>query len=162
VGHYDTASLDYLKALPVGDLAAPDCALFMWVLDTMVQEALDLGRAWGFTHKTTAFYWSKMKKNASVDLLKPNTIDQLFPIGTGYWTRANPETCMLFTKGSPKRKARDVRRLVNAPRREHSRKPDEVYDRIERLVDGPYLELFARQSRPGWDSWGNETEKFDG
>jgi len=78
----------------------------------------------------------------------------------GYWTRANPEQCLLATRGHPKRIGRDVRRWIDAPRREHSRKPDEIYERIERLVDGPYLEMFARQTRDGWDAWGNETDKF--
>ena len=79
----------------------------------------------------------------------------------GYWTRANPEQCLLATRGSPKRVAKDVRRLVVEKRREHSRKPDEIYSRIERLLDGPYLELFARQTRTGGDSLGDETTLFD-
>ena len=79
----------------------------------------------------------------------------------GFWTRANAEQCLLATRGSPKRLAKDVRRLVVAPRREHSRKPDAVYDRIERLADGPYLEMFARNARPGWDTWGNQAGLFD-
>jgi len=81
-------------------------------------------------------------------------------MGLGYWTRANSEVCLLATRGKPKRKHADVRQAILEPRREHSRKPDCVYDRIERLVDGPYLELFARQTRPGWDSWGLEVNKF--
>ena len=64
--------------------------------------------------------------------------------------------CLLATKGKPKRISKSVRQLIHAPRREHSRKPDEVYDRIEQLLDGTYVELFARRERKGWDSWGNE------
>ena len=78
----------------------------------------------------------------------------------GYWTRANPEQCLLATRGRPKRIARDVRRLVVAPRREHSRKPDEVYEHIERLAEGPYLELFARSTRKDWHGWGAEAGLF--
>lgn len=78
----------------------------------------------------------------------------------GYWTRSNSEVCLLATRGSPKRMAADVRQAIIAPKREHSRKPDGIHERIERLVGGPYLELFARQRRPGWDCWGNETDKF--
>jgi N6-adenosine-specific RNA methylase IME4 len=74
----------------------------------------------------------------------------------GYWTRANPEACWLATRGAPKRLHADVRQLIVAPIMEHSRKPDEAYERIERLVEGPYLELYARRPRPGWTSWGNE------
>jgi N6-adenosine-specific RNA methylase IME4 len=82
-------------------------------------------------------------------------------MGTGYWTRANPEPCLLFTRGKPKRLSSAVRKLLIAPRREHSRKPDEQYDRIEELCAGPYLELFARQVQPGWTAFGNQTDRFD-
>jgi N6-adenosine-specific RNA methylase IME4 len=78
----------------------------------------------------------------------------------GYWSRKQTEICLLFTRGSPRRLGKGVRQLIVAPRREHSRKPDERYERIEALVNGPYLELFARTSRPGWSAWGNETDKF--
>jgi N6-adenosine-specific RNA methylase IME4 len=81
-------------------------------------------------------------------------------VGMGYWTRANSEVCLLATRGKPKRQHADVRQGIIEPRREHSRKPDCVYDRIERLVPGPYIELFARNTRPGWLSWGNETQRF--
>jgi N6-adenosine-specific RNA methylase IME4 len=80
--------------------------------------------------------------------------------GLGYWTRANTEPCLLTTRGHPKRLHADVRQGIIAPRREHSRKPPCIHERIERLVAGPYVELFARQRRSGWDAWGNETDKF--
>jgi N6-adenosine-specific RNA methylase IME4 len=99
------------------------------------------------------FYWVKLNS-----LSKSNSE---FFTGLGYWTRANPEQCLLATRGSPRRKAKDVRRLVVDRRREHSRKPDTVRDRIERLVDGPYLELFAREAKPGWDCWGDQLALFD-
>jgi len=79
----------------------------------------------------------------------------------GYWTRANSEPCLLATRGKPKRLSAAVRQGIIEPRREHSRKPDCVHERIERLVAGPYLELFARATRPGWTCWGNEVGKFD-
>lgn len=81
-------------------------------------------------------------------------------MGTGYWTRANPEQCLLFTRGSPKRLSASIEKLIVSPRREHSRKPDEIYERIEKLVGGPYLELFSRQERAGWKTWGNQVGKF--
>jgi len=146
---YDTMSLDDIKALPVADLAADNCALFLWVTDPLLPRGLDVMAAWGFTFKTVAFYWAKTKKN-----------DDGFTMGSGYWTRANPEQCLLGVRGRPIRCARDVRRLVVAPRREHSRKPDRIHTDIQRLVPGPYCELFARQQRPGWTVWGNETERF--
>ena len=82
-------------------------------------------------------------------------VDPMFT-GLGYWTRSNPEMCLLATKGKPSRLSKSVRQLIHSPRREHSRKPDEIYDRIEQLLPGPYVELFARRERKGWDSWGNE------
>ena len=100
---------------------------------------------------------AKLNKRANPENLSPND----FFVGLGYWTRANVEQCLLATRGSPKRLAKDVRRLIVSPRQEHSRKPDEIYDRIERLAEGPYLELFARNTRPGWNSWGNEVGIFD-
>jgi N6-adenosine-specific RNA methylase IME4 len=157
--HYPTMSLDDIKALPVADLAAPNCVLFMWVTDTHLEQSFEVITAWGFKYKTVGFYWAKTNKDGS-DFT-----------GMGYWTRANPEQCLfattgtddqclLATRGRPIRLAKDVRRLIQAPRREHSRKPDETHERIEALVPGPYLELFARTRRPDWTTWGNEPGRF--
>jgi hypothetical protein len=79
-------------------------------------------------------------------------------MGQGYYTRANTEFCLLATRGSPQRDAFDVHQLIVSPVREHSRKPDEAHQRIERLLAGPYLEIFARAERPGWVTWGNEVK----
>ncbi len=146
--HYATMSLADIRALPVGDVAARDAVLFLWAVDCMLPEALETGRGWGFTFKTVAFTWAKSKAQGG------------YHIGLGYWTRGNPEQCLLFTKGSPRRLSAAVRQLIVAPRREHSRKPDEAAERIERLVAGPYLEMFARTTRPGWAAWGNDVERF--
>jgi N6-adenosine-specific RNA methylase IME4 len=148
--HYTTVALPLLVDMPVIELAAPDCALFMWAVDSHVEEAIHLARAWGFSYKTRAFDWVKTCKS---DPTKPR-------MGMGYWTRKESEECLLFTQGKPKRVGKGVRQVIMAPRREHSRKPDEIYKRIEHLVKGPYLEMFARQQRTGWDSWGNEVNKF--
>jgi N6-adenosine-specific RNA methylase IME4 len=153
--HYDCMSLGDIKALPVGGLAADDAALFLWVTDPMLKQGIEVLESWGFAYKTVAFTWVKTKAGAT--LLEPGS----FPIGTGYWSRANPEMCLLGTRGSPKRLSRAVRRLVLAPRREHSRKPDEIHDAIEQLVPGPYLELFGRESREGWRVWGDQADLFD-
>ncbi|HVY86223.1 MAG TPA: MT-A70 family methyltransferase [Caulobacterales bacterium] len=159
--HYPTMTLDELKAMPVGALAAKDCVLIMWFVDSHLPQALELGAAWGFTYRTMGFTWAKLRNEGSTrDLLHDEPAHKLFPIGTGYWLRANPENSLLFTRGEPKRKHADVRRLIVAPRREHSRKPDDSRKRMERLVEGPYLELFAREAAPGWDAWGNQTERF--
>lgn len=146
--HYPTMPLDEIKVVPVASLAATDCCLFLWTIDSFLPAALQVGIAWGFVFKTVAFYWVKTARSHST--ARP------FPMGTGYWTRANPEQCLLFTRGRPKRLSGGVEKLIVAQRREHSRKPDEQYDRIEALVAGPYCELFARHRRPGWDAWGNQ------
>lgn len=158
--HYKTMPLGEIRAMQVGGLAAPDCALFLWCIDSMLPQAIDVGEAWGFEFKTVAFVWAKLRREGSTRGADLDGWDKQFPMGTGYWTRANPELCLLFTRGAPRRKSMSVRKLVVAPRREHSRKPDEVRASIERLVAGPYLELFARTAKPGWDVWGNETHKF--
>jgi len=158
--HYPTMTDADIAALPVRDLAADDAVLFMWAVDPLIPLALKLGEDWGFKYKTVGFYWIKERRNKGENNSRPHVKSRPFPMGTGYWTRANPETCLLFTCGKPKRISAGVEKLVVSPRREHSRKPDEVYDRIQSLVGGPYLEMFARQQWPGWDSWGNETGKF--
>ncbi|WP_246478915.1 MT-A70 family methyltransferase [Kaustia mangrovi] len=147
--HYMTTATADLAALPVQELAAKDCALFMWVVDSHIDQAIELGRAWGFRFKTRAFTWRKLTAKGT-----PR-------IGMGYWTRKQTELCLLFTRGKVRRKDKGVREIIDAPRREHSRKPDEQYERIERLVDGPYIELFARQRRAGWQAWGNEVGRFE-
>lgn len=156
--HYECVPYDALAALPVADWAAEDCALFLWVVDPLLDKGIELMRSWGFTFKTVAFYWAKTRKLAPEH--GPWT-ERDFHFGNGYWTRANPEQCLLGTRGRPKRLARDVRRFLPAKLREHSRKPDEAYRRIVRLVGGPYLEMFSRVTRPGWDAWGDQAGLFD-
>ena len=143
--HYNCMSISEICNLPVGDLSDDNCTLLMWAVDPMLPEALEVIKAWGFKYKTVGFTWAKQNKN-----------DLGMFTGLGYWTRANPEMCLLATKGKPKRISKSVRQLVIDKRQEHSRKPDVIYDRIEQLLDGPYVELFARRERTGWDSWGNQ------
>ena len=146
--HYHTIIIEDIKALPVGDLAAKDCALFMWITFPCLQEALEVLTAWGFVYKTVAFVWVKQNPKS----------DGLF-WGLGYWTRANAELCILATKGHPKRISHSVHQVIMTHVQEHSRKPDEARLRILQLMgDVPRVELFARQSPPGWDVWGNEVE----
>lgn len=143
--HYTTDRLGEITSLPVRELATNDCVLFMWMVDWCPNLALDVIEAWGFAHKTTAFTWAKQNESG-----------EGWHMGQGYWTRANPEDCWLATRGSPKRVFADVRQLIVAPIMEHSRKPDEIHDRVRRLVVGPYLELYARRERADWQTWGNE------
>lgn len=153
--HYVTQTIDDIGGLPVADLVASNCALFMWACWPTIRDAFVVLDSWGFKYKTCAFTWLKADPyRLFADEATPTA-------GMGYWTRANSEVCLLATRGKPKRLNADVRQGIIAPRREHSRKPDEIHGRIERLVAGPYLELFARQSRPGWTTWGNQATKFD-
>jgi N6-adenosine-specific RNA methylase IME4 len=153
ISHYDCLDFPALAALPIADLAADNCALFLWATDPLLPRALELIKAWGFEYKTVGFYWAKLNTAAK------HNAD--FFTGLGYWTRANPEQCLLATRGKPPRKAKNIRRLVVEKRREHSRKPDVIREHIERLVDGPYLELFARETKAGWDCWGDQVALFD-
>lgn len=157
--HYDTMSLDEIKALPVADVAGPNCVLLMWAIDPMLPHAFKVADAWGFDYKTVGFYWIKTNRKPQ----RTDTLDQRYPAGTGYWSRGNPEQCLLFTRGKISRRegATNVRKLIISRRRRHSQKPDEAIERTEKLCVGPYLEMFARRSLPGWSSWGNEPEKFD-
>ena len=140
---YPVMSLADIKALPIAELAAPNALLFMWTVSHLQSAAFDVAAAWGFTPVSIAFIWDKGR------------------MGMGYWTRQEAEVCHLFKRGKPKRIGKGVRQMIRSPRREHSRKPDETYGRIESLVGGPYLELFARQRRAGWSSWGSEVDKFE-
>ena len=135
-----TMTREDIAALPVGDLAADDCVLFLWSCWPTIKQSFELIERWGFTYKSCAFSWMK------ADPAAPFTVPRM---GMGYWTRANTEHCLLATRGRPKRLHADVRQGIIELPREHSRKPDCVYDGIERLVAGPYVELFARQTRAG-------------
>lgn len=152
--YYDCMSRAAIEELPVAEWAAKDCVLLLWATDPLLPAAFEVIRAWGFTYKTVGFYWAKLNKSAEPEIYR----DASFFTGLGFWTRANPELCLLATRGHPKRRRADVRKLIVSPRREHSRKPDEAYQRIEALCAGPYLEMFARTARPGWDSWPEEAE----
>lgn len=139
-------SIDEIKALPVGELADKNCALFMWLTFPCLYEALDVLKAWGFQYKTVAFVWVKQNRKSN----------GLF-WGMGYWTRANAELCILATRGQPKRISPRVHQIIISHVEQHSKKPDEARDRIIALMgDIPRIELFARQATKGWDVWGNE------
>lgn len=143
---YETMSLKSLMALPVGELAADDCALLLWAVMPSLPDAFELIKAWGFAYSTVAFVWVKQNKS-----------DAMPSVGMGYFTRSNAELCLLATKGSPTRLANDVSQVILAPRGQHSEKPEEARKRIERLLPGPRIELFARKSDvEGWSTWGSE------
>ena len=144
--NYPTMSIDQLCAMEVP--AENNCALFMWACWPLLPDALEVIRAWGFEYKTIAWPWVKSTETG-----------MSFHFGLGYYTRANTEPCLLAVRGKMPVAVHDVQALIYSPVREHSRKPDEQYGKIERLYPtGPYLEMFARRPRQGWDVWGNEVE----
>jgi N6-adenosine-specific RNA methylase IME4 len=147
--HYPCMTMDEIKALPVGAVAAKDCALFLWATWPTIFRAQSVIEAWGFKYSGLGWEW-----------LKQNPVTGKYSFGGGYGTRKNVEPCLLARRGSPKLLSRSVRDFIIAPRREHSRKPDEQYERIEKMYAGPFLELFARQERPGWTARGDEVGKF--
>jgi N6-adenosine-specific RNA methylase IME4 len=158
-----------IAALPVADLLHPDGAwIFLWVTSPKFHASSRSGRLlspdeivrpWGAQYSGRAFVWVKIKRSMANGLPFGMTADSLH-VGMGYGTRKNAEDCFLFRVGSPKRLARDVHEIILAPVREHSRKPDEAIERIERFCAGPRVELFARETRPRWDLWGDEVGKF--
>ena len=144
--HYSVMSLQDIKDLPIQDIVNDNCILFMWVTFPLLKEGFEVIDAWGFTYKTVAFNWVKKNK-------KTNS----WFWGLGYWTRANAELCLLATKGTIKRQSASVHQVIDTPIEKHSKKPDIVRDKIVELVgDLPRIELFARETADGWDSWGNE------
>ena len=144
---YDVMDIDDIKQMPIQNIAADDCVLFMWACYPMIQEALDLIKAWGFTYKTIAFQWIKTTTNGNIFW------------GLGNWTRANSEPCLLAVKGKPKPKSHGINQIIMSSIRKHSQKPDIVRDKIVELCgDLPRIELFARQHANGWHAFGNEIE----
>ncbi|HEY6805864.1 MAG TPA: MT-A70 family methyltransferase [Pyrinomonadaceae bacterium] len=138
---YPTLKIDQLKTIPVSEIANDDCLLFLWATNPHLAQAIELGHAWGFEYKTVAFVWDKMSHNP------------------GQYTLSNCELCLLFKRGKiPKpRGARNIQQLIRAPRREHSAKPVEVAQAIERMFPMQRrIELFARRPMEGWEAWGLE------
>lgn len=146
--HYPTMSIEEICSLPVKNLAAKDCALFLWVTFPQLPEAFKVIEAWGFSYRSVAFVWVKRNKRS-----------YSWFYGLGYWTRGNAEICLLAVKGHPKRKSASVHQLIVSPIEQHSKKPDEARKKIVELMGNvPRLELFAREAKPGWAVWGNEVE----
>lgn len=145
--HYTCMSIDDIQRLPVSQLAADNCVLFLWVTFPLLKEGIETIEKWGFEYKTIAFNWIKTNRKST---------DTLF-WGMGYWTRSNSEICLLATKGKPQRLSRSVHSVLLEPVERHSKKPDIVRSRIVELCgDLPRIELFARCTHDGWDAWGNE------
>lgn len=159
--HYPVMGIEDIKALPVRELAAPDAHLFLWTIGPCLRLAFDVIEAWGFRFSAVAFTWVKLKRSHDARQLRTTAVaDSDLHVGLGLTTRKNAEFCLLGRRGNAHRNAKDVREIILAPVRDHSRKPEEAIARIERYCDGPYCELFARTRRENWSSWGNEVGKF--
>lgn len=137
-------------------LAAPDCAILVWVTAPLLIEQTDIVRAWGFRYITKAFSWVKTTPKSGAIFF-----------GIGSYTASNTEDVWLLSNGTPARLSAAISQIVAdgdavvAPRARHSKKPEEIQNRIERLFDGPRLEVFARRRRPGWTCVGNELDGLD-
>jgi len=146
--HYNVMNKKDIQSLPVQNISANDCVLFLWVTAPCLIEGIELIKSWGFEYKTIGFTWVKRNKKS----------DSWF-WGMGYWTRANSELCLIATKGKPKRINAGVHSIIDTRIEEHSKKPELVRKRIVQLLgDIPRIELFARNKTDGWDVWGNEVD----
>jgi len=151
LNRYETMTLDEIMALPVTQVAAERAHLYLWVPNALLLEGLRVLEAWGFTYKSN-LVWHKVRKDGGPD-----------GRGVGFYFRNTTELVLFGVRGKDARTLAPGRRQVNILRtqkREHSRKPDELYELIERCSRGPFLELFARGSRPGWTTWGNQADDY--
>ncbi len=144
---YPTMTLEDIKELPIPLVAAERAHLYLWVPNALLAEGLQVMQAWGFTYKTN-LVWHKIRKDGGSD-----------GRGVGFYFRNVTELVLFGVRGKNMRTLAPGRRQVNmieSRKREHSRKPDELYEIIEACSPGPYIELFARGARRGWASWGNQ------
>lgn len=151
LSRYSTLCLDDIVSLPVKQVAANTAHLYLWVPNALLQDGLTVMKAWGFEYKTN-IVWSKIRKDGEPD-----------GRGVGFYFRNVTELMLFGVRGKNARTLQPARTQVNiikSRKREHSRKPDEQYDIIESCSSGPRLELFARGSRPGWVTWGNQSEEY--
>lgn len=146
--HYSLMQTTDIAAMPVGQLAQQDCLLLLWATGAMLPQAIDVMRAWGFTYKSE-MVWRKVTANAKVRM------------GTGYWARSMHEPVLIGSIGKPP-KFSAFPSCFDGIAREHSRKPEEFYRLVAKHTAGlRRADVFSRQRRPGWDSFGNEADKFE-
>ena len=148
---YDTMSFDDIAALPISEITLPKSHLYLWSPNALLPEALDIMRAWGFTYKTN-IVWYKVRKDGGPD-----------GRGVGFYFRNVTELLLFGIRGKIRTLApgRSQVNIVITRKREHSRKPDSVYDLIQRCSPGPYCEMFSRQRVPEWDQWGDEVDTYE-
>jgi N6-adenosine-specific RNA methylase IME4 len=152
LSRYGTMDLDQIKALPVADVTAATAHLYLWVPNALLPEGIAVLNAWGFAYKSN-LVWHKIRKDGGSD-----------GRGVGFYFRNVTELILFGVKGKNARTLAPGRRQVNylgTQKREHSRKPDQLYDIVEACSPGPYLELFARGTRKGWSGWGNQASDYE-
>ena len=145
---YQTMTIEEIRALPIAPMAAPKSHLYLWVPNALLSWGLDVMKSWGFQYKGN-LVWFKIRKDGGPD-----------GRGVGFYFRNVTELVLFGTRGNLRTLAPGRRQtnIITTRKREHSRKPDELYDIIEACSPGPYLELFARHSRRNWAQWGDEAE----
>lgn len=146
--HYPTMKIEEIIAMKdtIQKISDKDCVLFLWVTFPCLIDGLKTMKEWGFKYKTCGFTWVKRNRKS----------DKWF-MGLGHWTRANAELCLIGTRGTIKRKSKNISQVIDTHIEEHSKKPAVARERIVELIgDVPRIELFARQTADGWDCWGNE------
>lgn len=148
---YPTLSLEEIKLIPVNRVTAEVCHLYLWVPNALIQEGLDVMKSWGFTYKTNII-WFKIRKDGGPD-----------GRGVGFYFRNVTEMVLFGVKGKYRtlQPGRNQVNIIRSQKREHSRKPDELYEIIEKCSAGPYLEMFARGSRENWVVWGNQSGDYE-
>lgn len=139
VNHYKLMTLEQIKALPVASLCAENAHCWLWVTNATLEAGFSILRAWGFTPRSI-FTWFKPR------------------LGLGVYLRNCTEHCILATRGKAPVRVKNQPNVGIFPIQDHSHKPEEFYDIVERVSPGPYLELFARRRRHGWAAWGNEID----
>lgn len=144
--------IEEICSLPIQEISNDDCILFLWVTFPRLLDGIKTINAWGFKYYGLGFVWIKLNKRSKTPFW-----------GMGYYTRQNPEICLIATKGKKfKPLARNIHSVVMTPKEEHSKKPDIIRDNIVRIIgDLPRIELFARQRVDGWDAWGNEIDAHE-
>lgn len=152
LSRYGTMELPEIKSLPVAEIAQDPAHLYLWVPNALLPEGIEVMRAWGFDYKSN-IVWHKIRKDGGSD-----------GRGVGFYFRNVTEIVLFGIRGKNARTLDPGRRQVNliaSRKREHSRKPDELYDVIEACSRGPFLEMFARDTRSNWSAWGNQAEKYE-
>ena len=151
LSRYETLTLDDIKGIPVSTAAADASHLYLWIPNALLAEGLAVMEAWGFQYKSN-IVWHKVRKDGGPD-----------GRGVGFYFRNTTELVLFGIRGKLRTLAPGRRQvnIIRTQKREHSRKPDELYGIIEDCSPGPFLELFARGTRPGWHQWGNQVEDYD-